>query len=114
MLMERRSDSEMVYYSEISLPWPLSNRDFCSDTRVWMDEGTRQLADLLPQPCQFRSPKGPPGTNPLFDGGMVHHDAFPRLFTRGIYAGLEPGRRYPCLGRQYVLLRQALSDPLVN
>src|SRR5258708_303449 len=52
-LMERRSDSEMVYYSEISVPWPLSNRDFCSDTRIWMDVGAGQLRISSRNLCDF-------------------------------------------------------------
>jgi START domain-containing protein len=42
-LIERRSDSEMVYYSQVSAPWPLSNRDFFSDTRITFDSCNRHM-----------------------------------------------------------------------
>jgi len=42
-LIERKSATEMVYYSRISAPWPVSNRDFYSDTRIWVDSGKQQM-----------------------------------------------------------------------
>jgi hypothetical protein len=42
-MVEKKSDNELVYYSEVAAPWPLSNRDFYSDTKIWMDSSTKQL-----------------------------------------------------------------------
>jgi hypothetical protein len=42
-IVERKSETEMIYYSRIAAPWPVSNRDFYSDTRIWMDSGTHQM-----------------------------------------------------------------------
>lgn len=42
-LIERRSESEIVYYSQVSAPWPLSNRDFYSDTRITLDSCNRLM-----------------------------------------------------------------------
>jgi START domain len=42
-LVERKSETEMVYYSRVSAPWPVSNRDFYSDTRIWMDSANHQM-----------------------------------------------------------------------
>ena len=42
-LVERKSETEMIYYSRISAPWPVSNRDFYSDTRIWMDSAHHQM-----------------------------------------------------------------------
>jgi hypothetical protein len=42
-LIERRSESEIVYYSQVSAPWPLSNRDFYSDTRITLDSCNRHM-----------------------------------------------------------------------
>ena len=42
-LIERKSSTEIVYYSQISVPWPASNRDFYSDTRIWVDSATHQM-----------------------------------------------------------------------
>jgi hypothetical protein len=42
-LVERKSETEMVYYSRVSAPWPISNRDFYSDTRIWMDSTNHQM-----------------------------------------------------------------------
>jgi hypothetical protein len=42
-LIERKSSTEIVYYSKISVPWPASNRDFYSDTRIWVDSATHQM-----------------------------------------------------------------------
>ncbi|MBS1948889.1 MAG: hypothetical protein JST47_14090 [Bacteroidetes bacterium] len=43
MLVEKKNNDELVYYSEVSAPWPLSNRDFYSDTRIWMDSAKKQM-----------------------------------------------------------------------
>jgi START domain len=42
-LVERKSETEMIYYSRISAPWPVSNRDFYSDTRIWVDSANHQM-----------------------------------------------------------------------
>jgi hypothetical protein len=42
-LIERKSETEIVYYSRISAPWPVSNRDFYSDTRIWIDSAQHQM-----------------------------------------------------------------------
>ena len=42
-LVERKSATEIVYYSRISAPWPVSNRDFYSDTRIWIDSANHQM-----------------------------------------------------------------------
>ena len=42
-LVERKSATEFVYYSQISAPWPVSNRDFYSDTRIWIDSANHQM-----------------------------------------------------------------------
>jgi hypothetical protein len=42
-LIEKKNAGDLVYYSEISVPWPLSNRDFYSNTRIWLDTASRQL-----------------------------------------------------------------------
>jgi len=43
MPVKRLSPQEMIYYSEVSVPWPLSNRDFYGDTRIWIDSVKNQL-----------------------------------------------------------------------
>jgi hypothetical protein len=42
-LVERKSETEIIYYSRISAPWPVSNRDFYSDTRIWVDSANHQM-----------------------------------------------------------------------
>ena len=42
-LVERKSATEIIYYSRISAPWPVSNRDFYSDTRIWIDSANHQM-----------------------------------------------------------------------
>ena len=42
-LVERKSATEIVYYSRVSAPWPVSNRDFYSDTRIWIDSANHQM-----------------------------------------------------------------------
>jgi hypothetical protein len=41
--VKRVSSGEMIYYSEVSVPWPLSNRDFYGDTKIWVDTVKNQL-----------------------------------------------------------------------
>ena len=42
-LVERKSETEIVYYARISAPWPVYNRDFYSDTRIWIDSANHQM-----------------------------------------------------------------------
>jgi hypothetical protein len=42
-LVQRKSETEIIYYSRISAPWPVSNRDFYSDTRIWIDSANHQM-----------------------------------------------------------------------
>ncbi len=42
-IVERKSETEIIYYSRISAPWPVSNRDFYSNTRIWMDSANHQM-----------------------------------------------------------------------
>ena len=36
-LVEKKGTGDLIYYSEIAAPWPISNRDFYSNTRIWID-----------------------------------------------------------------------------
>ena len=51
VVLNQISQSELVYYSEISVPWPVSNRDFIVRLKVSQDRATKAvtvLADNLP------------------------------------------------------------------
>lgn len=41
VLIRKISDSELYYYSEVSLPWPLENRDFVAHIKVSQDPKTK-------------------------------------------------------------------------
>jgi len=41
VLIRKISDSELYYYSEVSLPWPLENRDFVAHIKVFQDPKTK-------------------------------------------------------------------------
>lgn len=41
VLLRKISDSELYYYSEVSLPWPLDNRDFVAHIKVSQDPLTK-------------------------------------------------------------------------
>jgi hypothetical protein len=41
VLLKRLSPSELVYYSEVKLPWPMSNRDFIARLKVSQDARTK-------------------------------------------------------------------------
>jgi len=40
-LLKKVSPSELYYYSEVSMPWPLANRDFVAHIRVSQDKTTK-------------------------------------------------------------------------
>lgn len=40
-LIKRVSPSELYYYSEVSLPWPLENRDFVAHVKVTQDKASK-------------------------------------------------------------------------
>ncbi|KAA5535151.1 lipid-binding protein [Taibaiella lutea] len=40
-LLKRVSAAELYYYSEVSLPWPLENRDFVAHVKVTQDKTTK-------------------------------------------------------------------------
>ena len=55
-LIKRIGNSEIIYYSEISAPWPLSNRDFYADVSISCDSSRHSwcmvstgLKDFLPE-----------------------------------------------------------------
>ena len=55
-LIKRIGNSELIYYSEISAPWPLSNRDFYADVSISCDSSKHSwcmvstgLKDFLPE-----------------------------------------------------------------
>jgi hypothetical protein len=41
VLIKQVSPSELYYYSEVSLPWPLENRDFVAHVKVAQDKNTK-------------------------------------------------------------------------
>jgi len=51
VVLNQISASELIYYSEINVPWPASNRDFIVRLKVTQDEKTKAVsvdADNLP------------------------------------------------------------------
>lgn len=48
VLVKRISASELYYYSEVSLPWPLENRDFVAHIRVSQDPVTKLVTVNAP------------------------------------------------------------------
>jgi hypothetical protein len=42
-LIKKISNEEVIYYSEIDVPWPGTNRDFYADFKVMLDSSTRSL-----------------------------------------------------------------------
>jgi hypothetical protein len=42
-LVKKISDNELIYYSEIQTPWPVSNRDFYAHCKVILDSTSRSL-----------------------------------------------------------------------
>lgn len=56
ILLRQVSPAELFYYSEVSVPWPFSNRDFIAHVKVSQDTVTRvvtvdgpTVADYLPE-----------------------------------------------------------------
>jgi hypothetical protein len=55
-LVKKIGNNELIYYSEISAPWPLSNRDFYADVKLSCDSSKHSwcmvstgLKDFLPE-----------------------------------------------------------------
>ena len=42
-LVEKHNANELVYYAEITAPWPISNRDYYSVTRIWLDSADGKM-----------------------------------------------------------------------
>jgi len=47
-LLKQVSPSELIYYSEVKLPWPMSNRDFIAHLITTQDPNTRVVTILGP------------------------------------------------------------------
>ncbi len=47
-LLKKMSASELYYYTEVALPWPLSNRDFVTHMRVFQDPVTKIVTISTP------------------------------------------------------------------
>lgn len=48
VLLRRVSAAELYYYSEVSLPWPLENRDFVAHVKVSQDKSSRVVTVNAP------------------------------------------------------------------
>jgi hypothetical protein len=48
VLVKKVSGSEVYYYSEVSLPWPLENRDFVAHIKVTQDPSTKVVTVNAP------------------------------------------------------------------
>lgn len=58
-LIRKVSDAELYYYSEVSLPWPLENRDFVAHVKVSQDPVTKVVTVNAPAiPGVIASKKG--------------------------------------------------------
>lgn len=48
ILLKQVSPSELYYYSEVNLPWPLENRDFVAHVKVTQDKTTKVVTVEAP------------------------------------------------------------------
>jgi hypothetical protein len=62
-LVQQINPNEWIYYTEVSAPWPMSNRDFYSYTKVWIDTvrdqlriSSRNVTTYPPKPGLVRIP----------------------------------------------------------
>ncbi|MCF0051739.1 START domain-containing protein [Dyadobacter sp. LJ53] len=56
-LIKKVSPTELYYYTEVSLPWPLENRDFVTHMEVFQDPATKIVTVNAPAVPGFVSPK---------------------------------------------------------
>lgn len=56
-LIKKVSPSELYYYSEISMPWPLANRDFVAHMQVSQDKVSKVVTINAPAVPGFVQPK---------------------------------------------------------
>lgn len=57
VLLKQVSPSELYYYSEVSVPWPASNRDFIAHLKAVQDPNTRVVTIYGPTVPDYISPK---------------------------------------------------------
>ena len=53
-IVQRMSNCELIYYSEIKTPWPVSNRDFYAHTKITIDSAARSLTLMSEGMKDFR------------------------------------------------------------
>jgi hypothetical protein len=56
-LIKKISPSELYYYSEVSMPWPIANRDFVAHIRVSQDKVSKVVTVDAPAVPGFVEPK---------------------------------------------------------
>jgi hypothetical protein len=56
-LLRQVSDAELYYYSEVSLPWPLQNRDFVAHVKVSQDKASKVVTVNAPAIPGMVAPK---------------------------------------------------------
>jgi hypothetical protein len=57
-ILKTISSSELIYYSELEIPWPVSNRDFIALLKVTQDEKTKAVSiDGFNKPAYLPSKK---------------------------------------------------------
>lgn len=57
VLIRKVSPTELIYYTEVSLPWPLYNRDFVSHMRIFQDAVTKVVTVNAPTIAGEVAPK---------------------------------------------------------
>lgn len=94
-LIRRVSDTELLYHTEVSLPWPLDNRDFVTHLRVIKHEGSGAVTVEAP---------AVPGIVPLREGVVRINASINRWLLRQLPDGkvwveyllqVDPGGHIP-------------------
>ncbi len=57
VLLKQVSPSELYYYSEVNVPWPVSNRDFIAHLKVVQDPNTKVVTVYGPTVPNYIPPK---------------------------------------------------------
>jgi START domain len=57
LLCKRLSDEDVIYYSEVNVPWPISNRDFYSRLKIHQDTIQKSVTIIAAAIPDFRPPK---------------------------------------------------------
>jgi START domain len=95
VVVKKISNSELIYYSEIGVPWPASNRDFYANFKVMVDTPARSLKVVSSGMKNYKPEKANLVRIPMSKGVWVANTLSDKKIHLVYILELDPGGSVP-------------------